>query len=53
LPDIIWLIKLTSIRWVAHVARMGDRRGAYCVWWGGLGRQLGRPRCKCEGDIKI
>jgi hypothetical protein len=29
LPDIIRVIK--SIRWVGHVARMGERRGVYKV----------------------
>jgi hypothetical protein len=32
-PDIIRVIKLRSMRWVGHVERMGDRRGA-C--WGDL-----------------
>ena len=24
------------MRWVGHVAPMGDRRGVYKVWWGNL-----------------
>ena len=24
------------MRWAGHVERMGDRRGAYRVWWGNL-----------------
>ena len=24
------------MRWAGHVARMGNRRGAYWVWWGDL-----------------
>jgi hypothetical protein len=28
------MIKSRRIRWAEHVARIGDRRGAYGVWWG-------------------
>jgi len=31
-PTIIWLIISRLIRWVEHVQRMGDWRGAYNVW---------------------
>jgi hypothetical protein len=24
------------MRWAGHVARMGERRGIYRVWWGNL-----------------
>ena len=24
------------MRWAEHAARMGERRGAYSVWWGSL-----------------
>jgi hypothetical protein len=30
-PNIIWVIKSRRLRWVGHVARMGERRGAYRV----------------------
>jgi hypothetical protein len=29
--DIIWLIKSRRLIWAGHVARMGERRGAYMV----------------------
>jgi hypothetical protein len=31
-PSIIRIIKVRRIRWVGHVARMGEKRNAYC-WW--------------------
>jgi hypothetical protein len=31
--NIIQAIKSRRMRWARHVARMGDRRGAYRVWW--------------------
>jgi hypothetical protein len=30
-PDIVRVIKLRRMRWVGHVARMGDGRGVYRV----------------------
>jgi hypothetical protein len=30
-PDIVRMIKSRRMRWVGHVARMGERRGAYRV----------------------
>jgi hypothetical protein len=27
------VINSRRMRWVGHVARMGERRGAYRVWW--------------------
>jgi hypothetical protein len=35
-PNIIWKIKLKRLRWAGHVARMGERRGAYRVLVGKL-----------------
>jgi hypothetical protein len=35
-PDIIRVIKSRRMRWAGHVARMGDGRVAYRVWWGDL-----------------
>ena len=35
-PNIIRVIKLRRMRWAGHVAGVGDRRGAYRVWWGDL-----------------
>jgi hypothetical protein len=31
--NIIRVIKLRRIKWAGHVARMGERRGAYRVLW--------------------
>jgi hypothetical protein len=54
-PDIIHMIKSTRMRWVGHVARMGDRRGAYRVFGGRPDgkRQLGRPSRRWEDNIKM
>jgi len=30
----VLVINSRRMRWVGHVARMGERRGAYRVWWG-------------------
>jgi len=30
-PNIVWVIKSRRMRWVGHVARMGERRGVYRV----------------------
>jgi hypothetical protein len=35
LPNIICVIK-SRTRWVEHVARMGEKRGACRIWWGNL-----------------
>ena len=35
-PNIIWVIKLRSMRWAGHVASMGERRGTYRVSVGNL-----------------
>jgi hypothetical protein len=39
-PNIIRVIKPKRMRWARHVARMGERRGAYKVYFGGRGRDL-------------
>jgi hypothetical protein len=54
-PDIIQVIKSRRPRWAEHVARMGQRRGAYRVSVGKPeGRKpLGRPRRRWEDNIKI
>ena len=31
-PNIVRMIKSRKIRWVGHVACMGERRGVYRVW---------------------
>ena len=35
-PNIIRVIKSRRLRWAGHVARMGERRGLYRVWWENL-----------------
>jgi hypothetical protein len=37
-------------RWAEHVARMGERRGVYRIWWGNLRERdhLGDPFVHCR-----
>jgi hypothetical protein len=44
-PNIVCLIKLRRMRWLAHLARMGEKRGAYRILVGDLreGDHLGDP----------
>ena len=34
--NIVRVIKSRRMRWAEHVARMGERRDLYRVWWGNL-----------------
>ena len=45
-PNILWVIKSSTIKWAGHVARMSENRGVYRVWWGNLRERvsLGDPR---------
>ena len=54
-PNIVRVIKSRTVRWVEHVARMGERRGVYRVLVGKPEgkRPLGRPRRKWEHNIKV
>jgi hypothetical protein len=54
-PNIIRVIKSRKMRWAGHVARMGEKRGAYRILVGRPeGRQpLGRPRRRWEDNIKM
>jgi hypothetical protein len=54
-PNIVRVMKSKRIRWGGHVARMGDRSGAYIVLMGKPEgkRLLGRPRRRCEINIKM
>jgi hypothetical protein len=54
-PNIVRAIKSRRTRWAGHVARMGERRGAYKVLGGRPEgkRPLGRPRRRWEGNIKM
>jgi hypothetical protein len=53
-PNIVRVMKLRRLRWVGHVARMGEGRGVYRVLVGSPEgkRPLGRPRHRWEDNIK-
>jgi hypothetical protein len=53
-PNIVRVIKSRRMRWAGHVARMGERRGIYRVLLGKPEGKtpLGRPRCRCEDNIR-
>jgi hypothetical protein len=53
-PNIIRVIKSRRMRWAGHVARMGEKRGAYRIFVGRPegGRPLGRPRRRWKDNIK-
>jgi hypothetical protein len=55
LPSIIRNIKLRRMRWVGHVARMGEKRNMYrlLVWEREGKRPLGRPRHRWIDNIKM
>jgi hypothetical protein len=54
-PNIIRVITSRRLRWAGHVARMGERRGAYRALMGKPEgrRPLGRPRRRWEDNIKM
>ena len=54
-PSIIRVIKSGRIRWVWHVAHMGERRDLHRVFVGKSERKkpLGKPRRRWEGNIKM
>jgi len=54
-PNIVTVIKSRRMRWAGHVARMGERRGAYRVLVGKPEgkRPLGRSRRRWEDNIKM
>jgi hypothetical protein len=54
-PNIIRVIKSRRMRWAGHVARMGEKRGAYKILMGRPEgrRPLGRPRRRWEDNIKV
>jgi hypothetical protein len=47
-PNIMRMIKWRRMRWAGHVARMGEKRGAYRILVGRPEgkKPLGRPRCR-------
>jgi hypothetical protein len=55
LPSIIGIIKSRRMRWVGHVARMGEKRNGYRLLVGKPEgkRPLGRPRRSCVDNIKM
>jgi hypothetical protein len=55
LPNIVRVIKSRRLRWVGHVARMGEGRGVYRVLMGKPEgkRLLGRPRRRWEDNVKM
>jgi hypothetical protein len=54
-PNIVRVIKSRRMRWVGHVAHMGEGRGVYRVLVGRPEekRPLGRPRRRWEDNIKM
>ena len=54
-PNIFWVIKSRRMRWVGHVACMGERIGVYKVLEGKPEgkRPLGRPRHRWEDNIHM
>jgi hypothetical protein len=54
-PNIIRVIKSRRLRWAGHMARMGERRGAYRALVGKPEgrRPLGRPRRRWEDNIEM
>jgi hypothetical protein len=54
-PNVVRVIKSRRLRWVGHVARMGEGRGVYRVLVGRPEdkRPLGRPRRRWEDNIKL
>ena len=55
LPIIVRAVKSRRMRWAGHVTRMGEDRGVRRVLVGKLEgkRPLGRPRRRCEDNIKM
>jgi len=54
-PNIVRVIKSRRMRWVGHVARMGEERGVYRVMVGKPEgrRPLGRPRRRWVDNIRM
>jgi hypothetical protein len=49
------MINSRRLRWAWHTEQMWEKRSAYRIVVGKPDgkRPLGRPRCKCEDNIKI
>ena len=54
-PNIVRVIKSKRMRWVGHVALMGEERGVYRVLVGKLEgrRSLGRPKRRWVDNIRM
>ena len=52
LPNIVQVVKSRRMRWVGHVARMGEGRGVHRVLVG-KPEGMGRPRRRWEDNIKM
>jgi hypothetical protein len=54
-PDVIRVSKSSKMKWVGHVARMGEMRNAYKILVGKPEgkRPLGRRKRCWEGDVKM
>jgi len=54
-PNIVRVIISRRMRWVGHVARMGEKRRAYRVLVGKPEgkRPMGRPRCRWVDNIRM
>jgi hypothetical protein len=54
-PNIVRAIKSKRMRWVDHVARMGEGRGVYRILVGRPERKslFGRLRCRWEDNIRM
>jgi hypothetical protein len=52
LPNIVWVVKSKRMRWVGHVAHMGEEQGVHRVLVGKPEgkRPLGRPRHLWENN---
>jgi len=54
-PNIVWVIRPRRMRWLRHVACMGDKRWSYRVLVGKPEgkRTVGRPKCGWKNNIKV
>jgi len=54
-PNTVQVIKSRRMKWAGHVARVGERRGAYTVFVENPEgkRPFGRHRCRWEDNIKM
>jgi hypothetical protein len=54
-PSVIGINKSRRMRWVRHVAGMGEKRNVYRLLAGKPGgkRPLGKPRCRWMDDIRM